>query len=156
MKGRKPENLNVVPLTGVTPDAERFARQGLELANQLKPVSDDPDADMAWDRWAPEFANPLRGRLKAHTALAFEFMCYDIALAQRLRVEIGFAPESGFYTIETRNGMQQKARPQVAQLNQVLARLKTSFAEFGLTPASERAIRNGPAQGMLDLEDDFD
>lgn len=154
MKGNKPKPTNVTPLRGDGSEAERFEKQGNEIAAKLKPHFIDPDADMIWDRMAPALANPLVARLKPSTVESFKLLCNEIARMERLQVEIGFEADGEVYVTTTRNGLQHKARPEVAQINDTKRFALTIMRDFGMTPASERSV-SAPTQGDLPF-DDFD
>lgn len=152
MKGRKPSSENVVPLTGneKTQDFGAFSRQ---RARELCPQDMPFEVKAIWDRLAPPMCDPRRDRLNEANVLMFEQLCWVVARHERLRLDVRENGET--YESHTRNGVQQKSRPEVAQLNETLRQIRALASDFGMSPAAERGLK---ASGQLrfDLgEDDF-
>ncbi|MGO4263939.1 P27 family phage terminase small subunit, partial [Lysobacter sp. TAB13] len=60
------------------------------------------------------------------------------------------------YEVVSRNGAQQKNKPEVGQRNEAFRRALTMLRDFGLTPAAERGVKGAAEQGAFDFdEDDF-
>lgn len=154
MKGRKPENENVVPLTGDGLDAERLQQRGEEIAAAMKPDHLTPKASKVYDRIAPKVCNPVIARLKPHNMESFVLMCEALARHEGLRHYINTPGVGETYVSHTRNGEQIKARPEVAQMNETFRQFLTIARDFGLTPAAERGLRAAPGQGDLPFGDD--
>lgn len=147
-KGRKPKLVNgsnvvAMPLFD-EPQAIHFAR-----AKELRPDHELNDYERSvWDRTAPQMA--MLGRLQPHFVDALTEYCH---VRNRLHVARKELDKTGWvYESETRNGLQYKSMPQVAQLNDDWRKWRSMIAEFGLAPASERGMLSG--QG--DTHDDFD
>ncbi len=154
MKGRKPAESNVVPLTGdeLRGDFTAFAQ---DAANGLRPAGLDDDVRDVWDRIAPHVCHPQVDRLKAHMVQPFVLMCRALARYENLRLLMADPAVGETYESHTRNGVQIKSRPEVAQMNESFRQFVTLARDFGLTPAAERGLKNA-AQGKLPFEaDDF-
>lgn len=154
MKGRRPENENVVPLTGAGNDPESMRLRGHEIAEEMKPGHLTPDGANVYDRIAPHVCNPTVGRLAHHNMEAFVLMCEQLARHERLRKYINTPGVGETYVTETRNGEQIKNRPEVGQMNETFRNFLTIARDFGLTPAAERGLKANPGQGNLPFEDD--
>lgn len=154
MKGRKPDNDGVVPLTGDGQEAGRFEERGFEIAAQMKPDWLTDGAAKVYDRIAPHVANPTIARLKRHNMETFVLMCEALARHETLRRYVNTPGVGETYISETRNGEQIKARPEVAQLNETFRQFLTVARDFGLTPAAERGLSAVPGQGDLPFGDD--
>lgn len=154
MKGRKPSNENVVPLTG-DKRVVNFDALAASKARELRPDDLPFEVRAIWDRHAPPLCHPTRARLHEGNAYMFEHLCWTIARHERLRLDVREGGET--YETDTRNGKQQKARPEVAQLNETWRQIRSLASDFGMTPASERALRgNGQMSFDLGADDDFD
>ncbi|WP_057465655.1 P27 family phage terminase small subunit [Pseudovibrio sp. POLY-S9] len=155
MKGRTPNsNENVVPLTGNT-NPESLRERGLQIATDLKPDHLTKDGVKVYDRIAPHVCNPLVARLNFYNMESFVLMCEALARHEKLRKYLNTPGVEETYISETRNGKQLKNRPEVAQLNETFRQFLTVARDFGLTPAAERGLKANPAQGQLDLEEDY-
>jgi P27 family predicted phage terminase small subunit len=158
MKGRKPNSEQVVPFTGGK-DAGRFDAQATQRARELRPDELPFEIRNIWDRLAPPLCHPQRKRLHEGNVYMFETLCWTIARYERLRLDVWENGES--YTSETRNGDQQKSRPEVGQLNETWRQVRGLASDFGMTPASERAVQASGQMGFSfndddDGADDFD
>ena len=153
MRGRKPNEDNVVPMTGDV-KVEDFDAYARDRAAALKPEKMTPRGGKVWDRLAPVVCHPTVGRLKPHTVQAFVLLCDAVARYEQLVAYLGRHRES--YVTKTRNGTQHKMRPEVAQRNEAFRQALTMLRDFGLTPAAERGLAVGGQQGKFDFgEDDF-
>lgn len=150
MRGRKPQNSNVVPLTE---DVRRldFEASAKAKAKSLKPRGLDRDVSKVWDRLAPCVCHPTVNRLAPHMVEAFVMLCRCIARHERLRTVMEGEGET--YETQTRNGTQLKSRPEVGQMNESFRQALTLLRDFGLTPAAERGIRATSDQGDFDFND---
>ena len=154
MKGRKPNSENVVPLTGEKRVAN-FDAYAAQKARELRPDDLPFEVRAIWDRLAPPLCQPTRARLNEGNAYMFEQLCWTVARHERLRLDVREGGET--YQAETRNGVQQKARPEVGQLNETWRQIRSLASDFGMTPASERALKSNGQLGFdFDGEDDFD
>lgn len=152
MRGRKPENTNVVPLKGAD-DSAKFDASAKAKARKLKPRGLSREVAKIWDRLAPPVCHPTVDRLKPHLVEAFKMLCEAVAEYEAYRAALA-AGET--YIVETRNGEQQKNRPEVGQRNEAFRRALTLLRDFGLTPAAERGVKSAGDQGAFDFdEDDF-
>ena len=144
-RGRKPalDNVSVLPLHD-EPQAVH-----IEKAKQLRPDDLLLAAELkVYDRIAPQLA--MLGRLKPHFIDALcEFCRVTVSLADNRKY---FRKSGETYKSETRNGVQIKSRPEVAQFNVNRSMWRSLVGEFGLAPAAEKGMQSG--QG--DLFDDFD
>jgi P27 family predicted phage terminase small subunit len=154
MKGRKPNSENVVPLTGDRP-AANFDAFAAQRSRELRPDDLPFDVQAIWDRLAPTLCHPTRDRLNEANAFMFEQLCWITSRYERLRLDVRENGET--YTTETRNGEQQKSRPEVGQLNETFRQIMTIARDFGMTPASERGLKSGGQLGFdFGGEADFD
>jgi phage terminase small subunit len=152
MRGRSPNPSNVIPLTGGSGfDDARFDAAAREKAASLKACTLMPsvEAGEVWDQLAWLVAHPRCARLSNHNAQAFMQGCDAFARYRSLRSQYAGAE---FYETETRNGLQFKAHPAVAQMNETWRQWLTVARDFGLTPAGERSL----ARPELPSDDDVD
>lgn len=149
MQGRKPNLDNVVQHPNQNErvlDYQEPGEQDVERAAELKPDLTGLASEY-WDRIAPQLV--MLGRLKPIFVDALEDYC---VIRARLKNAQEYLDEKEWvYVTEGRNGMQYKARPQVAQLNDDWRKFRSLVGEFGLAPSSERSFNAG---GQLDLFDD--
>ena len=137
MKGRKPSMENVVPMREEMP----------------KPVPAPHDlmsdaAKEVWERLAPELVK--FDRLKPHFEDIFAAYCESVADVIELSSNI--ALEGRTYSVQTRNGMQQKKTANWQARQDALGNMRQLGALFGMTPVDEARLSSG-AQG--DLFDDL-
>ncbi len=151
MRGRKPDQDNVVPLTG---DQSRgnFDGYAASVANGLRPPGLEDDVRQVYDRIAPLLCHPTVVRLKPHMVDTFVLMCRMWCRFETIRKLLADPEVGETYESETRNGVQLKSRPEVAQMNEAFRNFLTLARDFGLTPAAERGIKNA-AQGQLPFEE---
>lgn len=152
MKGRKPAKDNVVPLTGDRAPGSHLA-SAREKAKRLKPKDLPKELSPIWDRLAMVACDPtLRKRLDDDTVAAFVLLCR--AEHRFLMLEEKLREEGETYEVVTRNGLQRKSKPEVAQRNVAWAQYLTLIREFGMTPMSARGLGvERPGQGELPLSD---
>ena len=153
MRGRRPNSTNVVPMTA-NADAARFEEMARARADELRPKNLRKEVAAIWDRLAPRVAHPLVNRLSEPMVEAFVLLCEALADYERYCRLLRRRGET--YTANTRNGKQEKNRTAVGQRNDAFRRALTMLRDFGLTPASERAVQNNHAQRGLFDEDDAD
>lgn len=155
MKGRKPELINVVPLTGDA-DAElayeRHRRAADEKAARLKPKGMNKAAAAVWDLEAPAVAHPTVNRLKPENVNEFRMYCEAVA---RYRTAARVWARKKTYTVKGRNGTQRKHTPEYHAMNVFFGQAVTLGARFGKTPQDERGL-SSEGQRELPLSDDFD
>lgn len=147
MKGRKPSSENVVPMTdhggsgGVN-----FEARAMLKARELKPEGLPFTVSAVWDRIAPPLCDPRKNRLNDSNVFMFEQLCWTIDRHEKLRVDIGDNGET--YEAVTRNGTQQKSRPEVGQLNETWRQIRALASDFGMTPSAERGLLGGGQLGF--------
>lgn len=149
MRGRKPENTNVVLLTSDAPRPD-FRAAAKAKARELKPRGLDKDVSKVWDRIAPHVCHPTVDRLHPHMVEPFALMCVALARYERIRTELEILTET--YESHTRNGVQYKSRPEVGQLNESFRQFVTLARDFGLTPSAERGLK-ASGQGAFDFDE---
>ncbi|CDZ43233.1 Phage terminase protein [Neorhizobium galegae bv. officinalis] len=155
MKGRKPSADNVVPLTdNEGSGGANFEARAIQKARELKPEGLPFTVGVIWDRIAPPLCDPRKNRLNETNVFMFETLCWTIDRHQRLRVDIGDNGET--YETETRNGTQQKSRPEVGQLNETWRQIRALASDFGMTPSAERGLQGGGQLGFDFNNDGFD
>lgn len=164
MRGAKPKQSNVVPLTG----SKRIAPK--VMARQLRPRGLTKEEQKEWDRVATLLADPTVDRLKPHfvdsileycraTIRLRAFRTYFATNAVKLTEEEGVTEnqvervtgepglDAEMYVVHGRNGTQLKSHPFVAQMNEAWRQWRSLMMECGLSIASERNMV--PGQGNL-------
>lgn len=149
-RGRKPD-LNAASNVAAFPgnyqgNNEEPLQQHIDRAAELRPKGMNTAERAVWNDLAPQLV--MLGRLKRHHVYALRDYCEIEARLRHWRKLLD--DEDWTYVVRGRNGAQQKARPQVAQLNDDWRKRHSLRAEFGLTPSAERTFNN--TQG--DLFDD--
>lgn len=159
MRGRKPTQSNVVPLTG----AVRRPTPA-QLAKKLKPRGLSKEEAKEWDRVATLLADPAIDRLKPHfvdsvveycratvrlRAFREYFAQNEIAVDDKKVDRVTGKPglDAEMYLVRGRNGTQLKSHPFVAQMNETWRQWRSLMMECGLSIASERNMI--PGQGDL-------
>lgn len=139
-KGRKPTLVTQTNL--VTFESQSITQQPLQLhyeqAAQLKPVGMTDDEAAIYDQIAPILA--MLGRLLPQYMFAVQDICYIRNQINQTRQLLEI--EGKVFEVDGRNGVQVKARPEVAQLNELHRTFRSLINEFGLAPASERSVKN--------------
>lgn len=101
---------------------------------------------LAWNSVAPGLV--LRNRLNDLFVIPLAELCYYKVQNDDLKKWLA---ENGMtYETITRNGLQHKNHPQVAQQNRVFELLMRCIGKFGLTPADEKLLQSTM---QLDLEE---
>lgn len=133
MKGAKPALDNVVPMKGdmtaTVPDAPEFMSE---------------DARRVWDELAHVLVS--KDRLKPH--YQYQFASYCEAVANFIHATADIATMGKYYSVKTRNGMQEKKRAAWGQQQESMNQMRRDAALFGLTPVDERRLA-GSGQGDL-------
>jgi phage terminase small subunit len=147
-RGRKTNLANASNVTAIPLHEEPQAIHHAK-AKDLRPDDLLSERELkVYDRYAAHLA--MLNRLKPHYIDAFcEYCRVVIRLADARKF---LDDEEWTYSSMTRNGIQFKSRPEVAQLNDDWRKWRTLVGEFGLAPAAEKGMQSG--QG--DLFDDFD
>lgn len=144
MKGRKPNaDQNVVPMredaVGASHNLDERAR---ERMLELEPEDINRKHREIYRRLALPLCHPTRDRLNAGNIFMFHQLVRVVARHEALLVAI---EDGETYTTKTRDGTQQKAKPEVAQVNETFRQIRALAGEFGMTPASERSL-SAPGQ----------
>lgn len=151
MKGRKPSTDNVVPMTdNEGSGGANFDARGRQRARELKPDDLPFTVSAIWDRIAPPLCDPRKNRLNDTNVFMFEQLCWTIDRHEKLRLDVREGGET--YESETRNGVQQKSRPEVSQLNETWRQIRALASDFGMTPSAERGL-SGAGQMGFDFND---
>ncbi len=114
-----------------------------------KPRGLTRDEKKVWDRIAPELSR--LGRLKPHYVDFISQYCIVKVRMDRLRSELD--AKEWVYITTGRHGVQYKAHPEVAQLNDDFRKWNSLVAQLGISPATE--LRFNDRQGSL-FDDEFD
>lgn len=150
MRGRKQRIGNVVPMVGAGGDVERHRQEmAKRKAREMRPRGLPAEISREWDRVAALLADPAIDRLHARFADVIVEYCRATVRLRALRAQMP-SLEDEVYSSETRNGIQHKSRPEVAQLNETWRQWRSLVALLGLSPADERNL----APGQADLFDD--
>lgn len=121
-------------------------------ARELRPAELPFDVKAIYDRLAPSLCDPRKNRLNETNIFMFEQLCWTISRHEKLRLDVRENGET--YESETRNGTQQKSRPEVGQLNETWRQVRALAGDFGLTPAAERGLQNSGQMGFKFEDDD--
>lgn len=166
MRGRKPTQSNVVPLTSVN-GTKPTPKQ---IADRLRPKGLTKEERREWNRVAVLLADPSLDRLKPHfvdsvleycratirlRAFRKYFADNEVKLDesegvsdnQPERVTGKGGLDAEMYVVHGRNGTQLKSHPFVAQMNEAWRQWRSLMMECGLSIASERNMI--PGQGNL-------
>ncbi|PXW82688.1 phage terminase small subunit [Ruegeria sp. P4] len=145
MRGRRPAEEKVVALVeeGAPPhNLEERARMRLE---EIRPEGLTGELRWTFDRLALPLCHPTVDRLKPSNVMMFKQLCKAVLRFERLELE-----ETGeTYDSETRNRVQIKARPEVAQLNETFRQIRGLTNDFGMTPAVERGLSGAARWGLV-------
>jgi phage terminase small subunit len=147
MRGRKPAERTVVPLTeeGATlHNLEERARARLE---ELRPEGLTGELRWTFDRLALPLCHPTVDRLKPHYMMTFLKLCQAVLRYEKLSLILEEQGET-YEKQGGRSGDQIKARPEVAQLNVVSSQIRGWANDFGMTPAAERGISGAGQLGF--------
>jgi P27 family predicted phage terminase small subunit len=163
MRGAKPKLKNVIPMRpdGSVAD-EDLREQNIQRAiRALQPHGIGPELIREWKRVARILAEPSVDRLKARYLDAIIEYCRVCVRLRHFREamptlqqEIYNAAviDDGETVKPTRNGIQIKTHPYVAQMNEAWRQWRSLVAMLGLSPTDERNLI--PGQG--DMFDDAD
>lgn len=151
MRGRRPTDQGVVPLREDDQPGSNLAERAAQKCAELEPDDISLEEREAWRRLALPLCHPQVDRLHATNVFMFTMLVRAVMRHERLRVELDELTET--YKTTTRDGVQMKARPQVAQLNETFRQIRSLANEFGMTPASARAVTGGAQMGFNFPED---
>lgn len=160
MRGRKPEVKNVTPLRPDGPaDPERIREATERLVKQLMPRGMSKEMRAEWRRVGRILAEPTVDRLKPRFVDVIQLYCEHCIELRELSKKMP-APGTRFYNTsqgdkqETRNGVQFKSHPNVAQYNACFMRMMNLVTRLGLSPQDDRNIL--PGQGdLFDVADTY-
>ena len=122
MRGRRPAEEKVVALAeegAPLHNLEERARMRLE---EIRPEGLTGELRWTFDRLALPLCHPTVDRLKPSNVFMFRQLCAAVVRHERLTLELEETGET--YESETRNGVQIKARPEVAQLNETFRQIR--------------------------------
>lgn len=154
-KGRRPAESHVIPMRDDGDAGHNLQARAIARAAQLRPEGLLDEERWVYDRLAPPLCHPTKDRLNEINIFMFVQLVRSIVRYEHYSVLLKELGET--YSAETRNGMQIKSRPEVAQLNETWRQIRALASDFGMTPAAERALG---AQGQLGFsfgndDDDF-
>ncbi|TCP43943.1 P27 family phage terminase small subunit [Rhodovulum marinum] len=151
MKGRKPNGSGaVVPMREDGAAPHNLAERARSRMLELEPGDMNPDHREIYRRLALPLCHPTRDRLNEANIFMFHQLVRVVARHERLLLVI--EEEGETYTTKTRDGEQQKARPEVAQVNETFRQIRALAGEFGMTPATERSL-TAPGQLGFNFND---
>ena len=146
MKGRKPAESSVVPMRDDGAVGHNLAERAFARASELRPEG-LLDAELwVYNRLAPPLCHPTKDRLNEVNIYMFLQLVRSIVRYEGYMVTLAELGET--YVVASRNGNQQKSRPEVAQLNETWRQIRALASDFGMTPAAERAVKSGPQIGF--------
>ena len=159
MRGAKPKLKNVIPMrpdgAGDEDLREANIRRAIKL---LQPRKIDKDLRKEWKRVARILAEPTVDRLKARYVDVILDYCRVCVRLRKLDEAMPTLQREIYNAAvgeqRTRNGVQIKAHPFVAQRNETWRQWRSLVAMLGLSPADERNML--PGQGdMFDETDSY-
>ncbi|WP_282021680.1 P27 family phage terminase small subunit [Ruegeria faecimaris] len=146
MKGRKPEGGGaVVPMREDGVDQFNLDERGRERMLSLEPEDLNPAHREIYRRLALPLCHPTRDRLNEANIFMFHQLVRAVARHEKLLIAI---EDSETYTTKTRDGIQEKAKPEVAQVNETFRQIRTLAGEYGMTPQTERSLTGGGQMGF--------
>lgn len=146
MRGRKPQEEKVVPLTEDRAQGHNLEERALARLNELRPEGMTGVLLWTFDRLALPLCHPTVDRLNQTNVFMFRQLCAAVVRHDRLSLDIEENGET--YVTQTRNGKQIKSRPEVAQLNETFRQIRGLANDFGMTPAAERGLSNSGQLGF--------
>lgn len=130
-------------------EAEKDQAKHEAVALELMPENLNEDERRVWLRLAPELSK--KNRLKRHF---IDFIAEYCVVKVRMDGWRRYLDENEWSYVTTgRHGVQEKSRPEVAQLNDDWRKWNSLVAQIGLSPATE--LRFNDKQGSLFDDDDF-
>ena len=140
----------VVPMREDGAPAHNLDERAKARLAELEPDDLTPETRAIFRRLGLPLCHPTRDRLNEGNIFMFMQLVRVVARHERLLVAI---EDGETYTTKTRDGEQQKAKPEVAQVNETFRQIRALAGEFGMTPATERSL-NGPGQMGFNFQDD--
>lgn len=146
MRGRKPNSEpSVVPMRDDGVAGHNLDERARERMLKLEPVDLTPSLREIYRRLALPLCHPTRDRLNEGNIFMFTQLVRVVARHERLLVAI---EDGETYTTKTRDGFQEKAKPEVAQVNETFRQIRGLAGEFGMTPAAERSLAGAGQMGF--------
>lgn len=146
MKGRRPEGSGaVVPMRDDAAPGHNLEERARARMLELEPDDLNPDHRETFRRLALPLCHPTRDRLNPGNIFMFHQLVRVVARHERLLIAI---EDGETYTTKTRDGEQQKTRPEVAQVNETFRQIRALAGEFGMTPATERSLSSSGQFGF--------
>ncbi len=138
MRGRRATHDGAIPLREAGDAGSNLDERAAIRCDELQPEDLTLEEREAWKRLALPLCHPTVDRLNPTNTFMFLQLVRCVMRHERLRVELEELDET--YSTSTRDGEQWKTRPQVAQLNETFRQIRALGNEFGMTPASARAV----------------
>jgi hypothetical protein len=145
-RGRKPASENVVPMADDGSPGRNLEERARAKLEELRPEGLEGALLWTFDRLALPLCHPTVDRLSPVNVFMFMQLARAVVRHERLILEIEELGET--YESETRNGVQIKSRPEVAQLNETFRQIRALAGEFGMTPSTERGLTHGGQLGF--------
>nr|WP_170540939.1 P27 family phage terminase small subunit [Ruegeria arenilitoris] len=146
MKGRRPEGSGaVVPMREDGVDQFNLDERARERMLALEPDDLNPAHREIYRRLALPLCHPTRDRLNEANIFMFHQLVRVVARHERLLIAL---EDGETYTTKTRDGEQQKTKPEVGQVNETFRQIRALAGEFGMTPATERSLAGGGQLGF--------
>jgi len=146
-KGRKPSGDGaVVPMREEGSEGHNLDARAHARMLELEPEGLDLITETTYRRLALPLAHPTRDRL--HEGNIFMFLQLVRSVVRHERALLVIDDEGETYTTKTRDGEQQKTRPEVAQVNETWRQIRSLAGEFGMTPSTERGLNSSGQMGF--------
>ncbi|AGT08341.1 P27 family phage terminase small subunit [Paracoccus aminophilus] len=154
-RGRKPAESVVVPMKDDGDAGHNLQARAIARAAELRPEGLLDKERWVYDRLAPHLCHPTKARLNEINIFMFVQLCRSVVRYEDYQLLLAELGET--YTAQTRNGIQIKSRPEIAQLNETWRQIRALGGDFGMTPAAERSLGGGGQLGFTfpDNGDDF-
>ncbi|EEW56694.1 conserved hypothetical protein [Ruegeria sp. TrichCH4B] len=146
MRGRRPAEEKVAALAEEGAPLHNLEERARLRLEEIRPEGLTGELRWTFDRLALPLCHPTVDRLKPSNVMMFKQLCKAVLRFERLELELEEAGET--YESETRNGVQIKARPEVAQLNETFRQIRGLANDFGMTPAAERGLSGAGQMGF--------
>lgn len=150
-KGRRPAEAAVVPMRTDGDAGSNLQARALARAADLRPEGLLDKERWVYDRLAPPLCHPTKERLNEINVFMFIQLCRSVVRYEGYQLLLAELEET--YVSVGRQGKQIKQRPEVAQLNETWRQIRALAADFGMTPAAERAL-GASGQTRFDWGDD--
>jgi hypothetical protein len=145
----KDDDSKVVDFPGAAPSRQMSDEEAQAKALELRPKGLSAAERKIWAEDIPDLIK--LGRVKRHHRQFFRQ--YVIVVARIDRLNRFLSKEGWTYTTEGRNGIQNRARPEAAQLNDDWRKLNSMINQVGGSPATDQRFNN--LQAELPFEDPY-